>query len=185
VILDRGQVLQEGPVADVFARPTSVVVARIVGVETVEPAQVIEVNSELATVVIGQGARLQAALSRKVRGSSQMHVCIRAENVIVEKGDEAEERPRNHLRGQVKEVCREGLLTRAVLDCGFPLVALLTPKEARKLELRAGERVTAVVSAEDVHLAVNEQGPIREPSFDPEQSRQGSSTWVDRAGAGP
>jgi molybdate transport system ATP-binding protein len=152
VILEGGRVLQEGSVADVFARPACIAVARIVGVETVEAARVLEVNAGLATVAV-RGVRLWALAGQARAG--QTHVCIRADHVMVQKGG-GQGSARNRLPGQVKEVGREGLLTRVSLDCGFPLVALLTPQAAQEMDLRPGEPVTALVTAEDVHLALAE-----------------------------
>jgi molybdate transport system ATP-binding protein len=149
VILDRGRVLQEGSVANVFARPACVAVARIVGVETIEPARVVEVHAGLASVAVGKA--LLRAVSGKIRPGAA-HVCIRAENVLLERG-EGQDGALNRLPGQVQEVAREGLLTRVRLDCGFPLVALLSPKAAQQMGLHPGEQVAAVVHAEDVHLA--------------------------------
>ena len=41
VVLDQDQVRQSGPVDEVFGRPSDAAVARIVGVDTVEPGKVL------------------------------------------------------------------------------------------------------------------------------------------------
>jgi molybdate transport system ATP-binding protein len=53
VVLDQGKVCQSGPVHEVFGRPSDAAVARIVGVDTVEPGKVLHVAEGLATVAVG------------------------------------------------------------------------------------------------------------------------------------
>jgi molybdopterin-binding protein len=55
----------------------------------------------------------------------------------------------------VRAVIPEGALARVELDCGFPLVALVTAQSAGELALREGEKVFAVVKATAVHLAAH------------------------------
>jgi molybdopterin-binding protein len=60
---------------------------------------------------------------------------------------------RNRLAGTIREVTAEGALARVELDCGFPLVALVTAQSAAELGLAAGDTVSAVVKTTSVHLA--------------------------------
>ena len=52
---------------------------------------------------------------------------------------------RNRIRGIVRAVIPEGALARIELDCGFPLIALVTAQSAAELRLAAGDTVCAVV----------------------------------------
>ena len=45
-----------------------------------------------------------------------------------------------------------GPLIRIDLDCGFPLVAMLTRQACEELDLQPGARVVALVKAPQVHL---------------------------------
>jgi molybdate transport system ATP-binding protein len=147
-VLHQGTIHQTGPVEEVFARPVNLDVARAVGVETIEPARVVEIAEGLATVAIGEtrlAARAHMALAATV------HVCIRAEDVNLEKGATTAHSP-NRLPGHVREVTREGSQTRVSLDCSFPLVAMLTRQAAGELGLREGVPITAVIKADAVHL---------------------------------
>jgi len=148
VVMDRGQVRQAGPVDEVFSRPADVDVARVVGVETVLPAQVISVAEGLATVAVGP-ARLVAVAGDASPGAC--YACIRAEDVIVGRGDAASS-PRNRLDCRVTAMTRESPLVRLHLDCGFPLAALVTNQACRELDLREGERIMALVKAPSIHL---------------------------------
>ena len=75
-----------------------------------------------------------------------------AEDIAVTREAHLESSARNRIPALVRSVTLEGPLARVELDCGFPLVALVTAQSAEELELRAGERVCAVIKATSVHL---------------------------------
>jgi molybdate transport system ATP-binding protein len=149
VVQDHGRVCQAGPVPQVFSHPADASVARIVGVETVEPAQVIEVGDGLATVMVGP-VRLVALAAGSAPGDS--YVCIRAEEVILEKGAPVPSSARNRLSGLIQALVPEGPMVRVSLDCGFPLMALVTRQACREMGLTEGDGVTAVIKAPAIHL---------------------------------
>jgi len=79
-------------------------------------------------------------------------VCIRAEEVILVKGEPAKSSPRNALRGKVCALTPEGPMRRIELDCGFPLMALLTKQACEDLALEPGVEVLALIKVPQVHL---------------------------------
>jgi molybdate transport system ATP-binding protein len=101
--------------------------------------------------VIG-GARLVAIEQELPAAASEVYVCIRAEDVILLKGDEARSSARNRLPATVRSVNRQGPLVRIDLDCGFPLIALLTKQACEELALAENDRVIALVKAPHIHL---------------------------------
>jgi molybdate transport system ATP-binding protein len=149
VVLDQGGVCQSGPVHEVFSQPSDAAVARIVGVDMVEPGEVLHVAEGLATVAVG-GVQLVALAPDA--GNGDVYVCIRAEDVILEKGAATHSSARNRLAGQIHARSREGPMVRLSLDCGFPLTALVTKQAYDELDLREGEQVTALIKAPAIHL---------------------------------
>jgi len=151
-VLSEGRLLQHGVVEEVFRRPATPEVARVVGVETVQPARVIEVRDGLATIALGP-VRLSALSTGLPPGTTAVLVGIRAEDVILLK-DPAGVRTsaRNHLTGTVRTIDSAGPVLRIELDCGFPLVAVLTRQAAAELGLAVGESLGALVKAPNVHL---------------------------------
>ncbi len=149
VVLDGGRVCQSGPVQEVFAHPANLAAARITGVDTVEPAKILAVADGLATVAVGQ-TQLVALAPDATIGDG--YISIRAEEVILEKGTGAPSSARNCLSGQIRTMIREGPMVRIGLDCGFHLTALITNQACRALELREGERVTALVKAPAIQV---------------------------------
>ena len=148
VVFADGRVRQSGPVAEVFSRPADLAVARVVGVETVEPATVLEVRDGLASVAVGH-VRLTALAGDASAGPA--HVSIRAEDVILERGA-AEGSARNRLPARVLGLLREGPMVRVSLDCGFPLTALVTTQACAEMALHEGDELTALIKAPAVHL---------------------------------
>lgn len=151
IVMAEGQIVQEGPVQEVFSHPQNLAVAGIVAVETVQSGRVVERRDGLVSVLIGE-IKL-TALERDLLPEAQtVHVCIRAEDVIVTAREEGQSSPRNRLPATVRAVLPEGALVRVDLDCGFPLTALLTKPACEELALQPGVRVFAWVKAPHVHL---------------------------------
>lgn len=149
LVIADGHIRQAGPVHEVFSRPADLAVARTVGVETVIPGRVIAQADGLLTVEVGT-ARVTACDPGGVEGD--VFLCVRAEEVILERGPLARMSARNHLNGRVVAMNPEGPLFRVTVDCGFPLAALITRPACEDLALAVGEAVTAVVKATSVHL---------------------------------
>ncbi len=151
VVLVQGKVAQKGAVREVFNRPANLAVAGIVAVETILPGRIIETADGLVTVSVGN-AVLSAADQTLPAGTSDVHVCIRAEDVSLLADAGVQGSPRNRLPGAVKSVVRDGALMRVDLDCGFPLAALLTVQACEEMRLQPGARVAALIKAPHVHL---------------------------------
>ena len=154
-VLADGWIRQVGPVAEVFSRPADREVARIVGVETVVPGRVIGSPAEgLLSVEVGDSVVLSALDPGNV--AEDCFVCIRAEEVMLERGPIGQVSARNRLHGRITGVVPEGPLLRVSLDCGFSLAALVTRQAREELGLEIGESVAAFVKSPAVHLIARE-----------------------------
>ncbi len=150
-----GRIRQSGPVQEVFGRPADLQVAESVGVENVLSAEIVGRESGLLLLRVSGPAgeaRIQCVDSGE---TGPVFACIRAEDVAITREMHQVSSARNRLAGRVRSVIGEGALARVDLDCGFPLVALVTAQSAGELGLREGERVSAVVKATAVHLAAH------------------------------
>jgi molybdate transport system ATP-binding protein len=148
-VMVAGQVRQVGPVGEVFRKPVDRQVAEAVGVENVTPAEIVGREGGLLILQVGQ-ARLECVDSGE---SGPVMVCIHAEDVAVTRDSGQTSSARNRLAGRVRGVSMEGALARVEMDCGFPLVAMVTAQSASEMGLREGDEVRAVVKATAVHLA--------------------------------
>ena len=150
VIVD-GRIRQTGPVQEVFRRPADLQVAESLGVENVLAVEIAGRDAGLLTLQVG-AARIQCVDSGE---TGPVFACIRAEDVAIARQMDQVSSARNRLAGRVRAVIPEGALARVELDCGFPLVALVTAQSAGELALHEGEPVSAVVKATSVHLVAH------------------------------
>ena len=153
LVMCGGDVRQSGPMLEVFNRPADAVVARIVGVETLLPGTVERVSEDLATVRVGP-ATLTAVAPPAVK--REVFVCIRGEEVILQRHGTATSSVRNRLAARVVAVHPGSPLMRVELDAGFPLFALITRPACEELALSAGVAVTALIKAPAIHLVSRE-----------------------------
>jgi molybdate transport system ATP-binding protein len=159
-VLIGGQLRQVGSVSEVFSRPADVTVAEAVGMENVLPAQVTRSERDVVTVDVN-GRELIAVGSVS---TGRVFACIRAEDVLLFTGERASSvSARNRLRGRITALSYEGPLVRVTLECGFPLVAVITRQACEELALREGESVTAAIKAAAIHLIPRAEGGGLEP----------------------
>jgi molybdate transport system ATP-binding protein len=149
VVISGGRALQAGVPQEVFARPQHPEVAAAVGVETLVAGKVLQREAGVARISVA-GASLVAADSGD--DSPEVYVCIRGENVTLEKGRAEQSSARNHLQGRVMDIVPAGVLTKVTIDAGFELVALVTRQAVEDLALAKGSEIFAVFKASAVHL---------------------------------
>lgn len=155
VVMHNGRVLQVGTPQDVFSRPQNAEVAKVVGVETVVQGRIIEWTNGLAMVEV-EGAKLVALADGET--GPEVFVCIRAEDVTLEKDGMGVTSARNRLAGTVKEVTPLGAAARVGIDCGFPLSAIVTRSALDELRLAPGTHVVAAIKAGAVHVIPRRDG---------------------------
>jgi molybdate transport system ATP-binding protein len=149
LILEEGRICQSGPIHEVFARPQTPSIARIVGMDTILPAEISSTSEGLTTISVGQVRMLASAAGLR---PGPCTVCIRAEDVILERGASLATSARNRFTGRVTQVFLEGPMARVGMDCGFRLTALITNHAYRELGLAEGEVVTAHIKASAIHI---------------------------------
>ena len=150
VLID-GKLHQTGSPQEVFSAPVDAQVAAFVGVETIVPGKVIESHEGLA-VVKSNGFILEGM--GNIPAGRGVFLCLRPEDVTLWAVDTAQPKSsaRNHLQGKITSLQPQGALVRVVVDCGFPLVSLITRASALLLELKPGKEVIATFKATAVHL---------------------------------
>ena len=153
LMLQDGEIQQDGPSAEVFTRPRTPALAEALGIGTVVKARVLGHEVGLVRLMAGT-AELLAPHEGPL--GEWVHACIRGEGVVVERVVErdvhADSSPRNRLRARIIGMERIGPLVRLHLDCGFPLEALVTTWACEDLGLKAGDNVLAMIKATAIHL---------------------------------
>jgi molybdate transport system ATP-binding protein len=148
-VMVEGRIRQTGPVQDVLRHPADALVAESVGVENVLPAEIVSRDPGLLTLQVGP-QHLQCVDAGE---SGPLFACIHADDISLSRDTPHPSSVRNRLTGRVLSVVREGPLARVELDCGFPLVAVITAQSADDLKLKSGDMVCAAVKATAVHTA--------------------------------
>ncbi len=149
IVLDQGRILQSGPVEEVFAHPAEERVARMVGVETVQPGRVVDRFNGTVTVNVG-GTNLTALAKGHV--DDRVVVCIRADEVEIAPGLASTTDIPNRLPATILRSTPDGMAVRLELECGFRLAAMVPRQTAKSLSLEVGNVVIVHLPAAAVHL---------------------------------
>jgi molybdate transport system ATP-binding protein len=153
LMMQDGEIQQDGPPEEVFTRPRTPALAEALGIGTVVKARVLGSEGGLVRLLAGT-AELLAPHDGPL--GEWVHACIRGEGVVVERVIEwdvhADSSPRNRLRATITGMEPKGPLVRLHLDCGFPLEALVTTWACEDLALKLGDQVLAMIKATAIHL---------------------------------
>jgi len=146
-----GRIQQLDTAAKVFQAPASEAVARFVGVETIVSGRVVGRADGVTRVEIA-GRTLEVAAPAEP--GRRVRLAIRPEDVTLalppERGGASS--ARNVLAGSIARITLTDAGARIVVDCGFPLVATVTPRSLAELALAEGMPIAAVFKASAPHL---------------------------------
>ena len=147
VVID-GKLAQVDTPGEVFSSPVSEAVAAFVGVENLIPGRVAEQQEGLALVDLG-GATIEVVSG--LPPGQRVLAGLRPEEVVVATTGSSSS-ARNRLPGRITRVTPLASQTKLVVDCGFPLAALVTRRSAEELGLEEGAEVVVSFKASAVHL---------------------------------
>jgi tungstate transport system ATP-binding protein len=150
-VLLGGRLCQLDETARVFQAPASEDVARFVGVETIVTGRVLGREAGVTCVeVAGRILEVAAPVDTGVR----VRLAIRPEDVTLALPDERSgaSSARNALGGSVARITVTDAGVRILVECGFPLVALVTPRSVTDLGLVEGMQVAAMFKASAPHV---------------------------------
>ncbi len=151
-VLLEGEIQQTGEWREVFNSPRNREVANFVGVENIISGVV--VSSEDKAVTIEFGDNVIEAISDYPVGE-EVCACIRPEDITLALS-KVSSSARNSFIGEVSRLASLGPLTRVEIDCGFPLIALVTKRSAEELNLVKAMKVYATFKATGVHVIKRE-----------------------------
>ena len=147
-VLVNGEIVQTGSSREIFTSPRNREVAEFVGMENIIDGVVVSDEGEMATIDIN-GTIVEAVA--EFAPSEEVSVCIRPEDVTVALS-KISSSARNSLAGEVTWAVSTGPFCRVEIDCGFPLVALVTKRSAEELGLKKGRQVYATFKAVSIHV---------------------------------
>ncbi|MCK4458456.1 MAG: ABC transporter ATP-binding protein [Methanosarcinales archaeon] len=147
-----GIIVQIGTPEEVFSKPVSDEVASFVGVENILDGRVVSNTNDLATIDAGGGCMIDA-VSGYTEGD-MVRICLRPEDVTIAPDNDPDRKSsaRNCFAGKVTRITPFGAMVRLKIDCGFPLMVLITKRSANELGLGVGSGIVASFKATAVHL---------------------------------
>ncbi|HPH97016.1 MAG TPA: ABC transporter ATP-binding protein [Anaerolineaceae bacterium] len=152
-VLLNGGLCQVGKPTEVFNMPASTEVAAFVGIETILPGRVLAVEDGLARIQVN-GCTFEAV--GEVKPGQAVYMCLRPEDFTLHPSDgTALSSARNRLKGQITRLAPQGPLVRVSVDCGFPVVALITLHSSREMGLQTGQTVNLSFKASAAHLVAH------------------------------
>ncbi|MDP6142525.1 MAG: hypothetical protein QGF23_03700, partial [Dehalococcoidales bacterium] len=128
-VLVNGEMLQVGDSRQIFTSPRNREVAEFVGVENIIDGVIVSNDAKVVTIDI-DGSIIEAISEYAV--GEEVSVCVRPEDITLALS-KASSSARNSFIGEIVKVVSIGPLIRIEVDCGFPLVALVTTKSAEEL----------------------------------------------------
>ena len=147
-VLINGEILQVGTPKEIFFSPASMQVAEFVGIENILPGTVAGKENELAIIKVN-GVEIQA-ITDLAQGEN-VHVMIRPEDITFTKARDSSS-ARNVFEGSINKIIPLGPLTRVEIDCGIPLLGVITTRSASELELTTGSKLFASFKATSIHV---------------------------------
>ena len=165
IVLDKGRVIQAGNPADVFRKPASPYIADFLGAENVfvgEARPIRPVSPDWLASGDADEDQVQRAVAFTTGAltfyalgdarSGRMHAVIRAEEVSLST-EPSMSSLQNQFRGVITEIAPAGAITRVTVDAsGTPIVAAVTARSVRELQLFTGVDVVVGFKATAVHL---------------------------------
>jgi tungstate transport system ATP-binding protein len=146
-VLINGELLQTGSVNDIFNQPQNREVAEFVGVENILKGVVEQKDNEITRIAIND-ERI-TTISHFTVGEA-VYVLIRPENIVFSSSSEAGS-ARNVFKCKVIKINTIGSLVRIEVDCGFPLLGIITTQAAQELNISIGKDIYASFKA----IAIN------------------------------
>jgi len=150
VLID-GRIVQIGNPRDVFSCPVDDRVASFVEAGNHLPGVVTAQNEGLASVDMS-GAQIQAV--SYIAMATKVTVCLHYEDItlLAPSSQTVPSSARNRLAGKIVKVFPLGSQVKVTVDCGFPIIALVTKRSWEDLKLEVGQTVVASFKASSVHL---------------------------------
>ncbi len=155
-VVEKGRLAQLGSPDEVFYRPRRASVARLLRTENLLEGRLTRVEDGLASVAVGERA-IQVVSGLPV--GTRVIACLRPEEIVVSPaGPPPADSARNHLPGTIRAVLPLGATVKITVDCGMPLVVLVTRRSGQELGLAVGSAVSLSFKATAVHLIPAETG---------------------------
>lgn len=152
VLMHKGEVIQAGPVEEVFNFPASLEAANLTGSFVVASGMVDKVSEGIAEVSLSSGVTVLVTPNGSIKGGERVNLTIRPDTVVISIKKEEFTSAKNVFKARVKRVRKTDGVLEVFIDAGFPLKSFLTAESARNLGIKAGAEVYASIKATSINL---------------------------------
>jgi len=158
MVMNAGRIIQAGSPSEVMNNPSNEFVAKFAGMENILNGRVLHCSDGLMVAAISDKKLCAAG---RAQPDDEVAFCIRPENVGISIPNPGESgRDKNVFIGRITQVYSVGPFLKLILDCGFPLIALMPRDAFAGLKLAEDDEVYAWFSPASVHvLHRNMRGP--------------------------
>lgn len=147
-VLIEGRLQQVGSPDEIYHAPVNRSVAELVGIENILSGTISGKDGDLVTVDI-EGKTLQAISDVSI--GDTVDILIKPEDIIFTLSKDPSS-ARNVFEGTIARMTSEGSLLRIVVDCGFPLLGILTVNSSNELGLAVGKPIFANFKATAIRI---------------------------------
>ncbi len=147
-VLLNGRIPQTGDWREVFNSPRNKEVADFVGVENIIDGVIALKQDEISLINAGKNT-IEAITDFPV--GEKVCVCIRPEDITLSRS-KISSSARNSFAGEITRIVSFGALARVEVDCGYPLITLITKRSAEDLNLTKGEQIYLSFKVTAIHV---------------------------------
>lgn len=147
-VLVNGEIVQIGQAREVFYSPKNRIIAEFIGMDNILDGSVISSEAEMVVIDIN-GTTIEAVADCEI--GQKVYACFRPEDITIALS-KLSSSARNSLAGTITSIAFNGPFCRIEIDCGFPLIALVTSRSAEEMELEIGTNVFATIKAVSIHI---------------------------------
>ena len=147
-VIMNGQIVQYGSPREIFSSPASEEIAKFVGMENILEGTVTASKDCIADVAVS-GQMIEGVSACQTGG--KVNIFIRPEDITLSL-TKSPSSARNVLSGRITSMIPAGPLVRVNLDCGFPLIALITRMSADDMKLETGQSLYASFKVAAIHI---------------------------------
>ncbi len=151
VVLLNGHIRQVGSPEEVFSTPADEEIASFVDAGNIMYGSVVLQSGGLASINIGK-QQIEAISELEV--GTEVTVLLRHHDITISlpSSEAFTSSARNRLPGRISKVLPIGAQMRVTIDCGFPLVALVTRHSWVDMGLSTGQQVVATFKASSIQV---------------------------------
>ncbi len=146
-----GEIAQQGTPWHVFSHPATEAIARFVGADINLPGVVETAHDGMVEIATPVGL---IEVPAQLPSGARVTLCLRPEDLTLSRADQTPlpSSARNTLRGVITRITPWGGQARVTIDCGLPLIAMLTRRSVEALGLTPGQEAVVSFKASAVHV---------------------------------